>query len=68
METYYPCDICGHNHPGNVVRKNKSGQTVAYCSRHNMLDIDEKQGVKDVKKKEKFLDEFRKAFVNVDYE
>jgi hypothetical protein len=64
--SYYPCDICGDDIPGNVVYRDKNGKTVAYCPRHDAIEKDKRKGLQRVKNKNQFLDNFRKAFVNVD--
>lgn len=65
---YYPCDVCGWNSPLNVVIKDNNGAEKSFCPIHKTNDDDDKKGEILEKNREKFKDEFRKAFLNLDTE
>lgn len=66
VDGYYPCSICDWNSPSNVVIRDKNGKETAYCPIHRVNEEDDKQGEKVEKARDKFKDDFKKAFTNLD--
>jgi hypothetical protein len=63
---YYPCSICGWNSPLNVVITDNNGKEVCYCPIHNTNEKDDKKAEDYEKRRDKFHDDFRKSFENLD--
>lgn len=66
IDGYYPCSVCGWNSPLNKVMRNSNGVEVCRCPIHQVNWEDEEKGTILEKERDRFKDDFRNAFINLD--